>query len=80
MKKAYEASKYAEKSAYISVASAVATVYYNLVNIDELLKLQKEIVELKEENLKLVFLKAYPYKKGKEGTWIPIDELYVSVV
>ena len=53
VKKAWEASKFAEQSAYISMVSAVATVYFNLVNTDELLRLQEEIVKLKKENLSL---------------------------
>ena len=80
MKKAYEASKYAEKSAYISVASAVATVYYNLVNIDELLKLQKEIVELKEENLKLVFLKVKEGLMSEHDCYTVMQDFQNSVI
>jgi NodT family efflux transporter outer membrane factor (OMF) lipoprotein len=51
-KKAYEASKFQEKSIYISLAADVATVYLNIVKFDELISLQKEILKNKKEILK----------------------------
>ena len=45
MDKVYEISKLNEKSAYISVVSAVGSVYYNIVKLDELISLQKQIVD-----------------------------------
>ena len=50
-KKAYEANKFQEKSTYISLASDVATVYLNIVKLDELICLQKSIVKIKKEVL-----------------------------
>lgn len=47
-KKTYEASLQDERSAHISVASAVGTTYFNIVQMDEMLKIQEEIVALRE--------------------------------
>ena len=47
-KKTYEASLQDERSAHISVASAVGTTYLNIVQMDEMLKIQEEIVNLRE--------------------------------
>jgi len=51
-KKAYEASKYQEKSVYISLASDVATTYVNLVKFDKQIQIQQAIVSLKKEELR----------------------------
>ena len=50
-KKAYQANKFQEKSTYISLASDVATVYLNIVKLDELICLQQSIVKIKKEIL-----------------------------
>ncbi len=44
-KKVWEASKFQEKSAYISIVSAVGTCYYNIVKLDKLIALQEEIIK-----------------------------------
>ncbi len=44
-KKLYEVSQLNEKSAYISVAGAVGTAYYNIVKLDKLILLQEEIIK-----------------------------------
>ena len=43
-KKNYEASKFDERAAYISVASAVGTTYFNIIKLDKMIELQEEIV------------------------------------
>ena len=48
-KKLYEGSKYDERAAYIAIASSVGTAYFNIVRLDKLIDLQKEIVELRQE-------------------------------
>lgn len=45
-KKSYEASKYDEKSVYLSLVSDVASVYTNLLEYDELIIIQKENVDI----------------------------------
>ena len=60
-KKTYEASLQDERSAHISVASAVGTTYLNIVQMDEMLKLQEEIVTLRENLLNLEKLR---YEEG----------------
>ena len=45
MDKIYEISKLNEKSAYISVVSAVGSVYFNTVKLDELIAIQEQIVQ-----------------------------------
>lgn len=49
MKKLYEASQLDERSAYISIASAVGSVYMNLVTLNEIIKYQENIVALRKE-------------------------------
>ncbi|MDR1327163.1 MAG: efflux transporter outer membrane subunit [Heliobacteriaceae bacterium] len=44
VKKLYEASKFDERAAYISVASAVGTTYLNIVKLDKIINIQEEIV------------------------------------
>ena len=43
-KKAYEAARYEEKAVYLSLLSDVASVYVNILEYDELIKIQKENV------------------------------------
>jgi len=49
MKKLYEASILDEQAAYISIASAVGSVYVNIVKLDALIDIQEEIVKLRKE-------------------------------
>ena len=49
VKKLYEASQLDERSAYISIAAAVGSVYMNLVTLDEVIKYQENIVALRKE-------------------------------
>ncbi|MBQ8460738.1 efflux transporter outer membrane subunit [bacterium] len=44
-KKAYEGSLQDERSAYIAIASAVGTTYFNIVKLDKMIELQEEIVK-----------------------------------
>ena len=53
-KKRLDAIVYDEKAALISIASEVASVYLNILKIDKDIQLQKEIVDLKNDRLKLV--------------------------
>lgn len=48
-KKLYEGSKYDERAAYIAIASSVGTAYLNIIRLDKLIELQKEIVDLRQE-------------------------------
>jgi len=47
-RKTYEVSLQDERSAHISVASAVGTTYLNIVRMDKAIELQEEIVTLRE--------------------------------
>lgn len=47
-KKEYEASLQDERAAYIAVASAVATTYFNIVKLDEIIDYQEKIVDLRK--------------------------------
>ncbi len=49
IKKLYEGSKLDERAAYISIASAVGTVYFNIINLDKIIALQEEIVNIRQE-------------------------------
>ncbi len=44
VKKQYEGSLQDERAAYISIASAVGTTYFNIVKLDKMIELQEEIV------------------------------------
>ena len=44
IKKMYEASQLSEKAAYIAIASAVGSTYYNIVKADKLIEIQTQIV------------------------------------
>ncbi len=48
VKKSYEASKYAEKAAYISLITSTATVYLNIVQLDKLVELQNEVLNTRK--------------------------------
>ena len=49
VRKLYEASILDEKSAYISIVSAVGSTYINIVKLDAMIDLQEEIVDLRKE-------------------------------
>lgn len=60
-RKTYEASLQDERSAHISVASAVGTTYLNIVRMDKTIELQEEIVSLREN---LYNLEKLRYEEG----------------
>ena len=60
-KKMYEGSKLDERAAYISIASAVGTVYFNIISLDKAIALQEDIVNLRQEIYNLMLL------RNKEG-------------
>ena len=49
VRKLYEASILDEQSAYISIVSAVGSVYVNIVKMDAMIDLQEDIVKLRKE-------------------------------
>lgn len=55
-KKNYEMSLLDEKSACISVASMVGSVYFNIIKLDKVIEYQKEIVDLRKEIYDLMVL------------------------
>ena len=57
MKKLYEASQLSEKSAYLSIASAVGSVYYNIVKTDKLIEIQTQIVSDRKQIYELMKLR-----------------------
>ena len=67
-KKQLEMVKQNERASYISLTSAVASEYFNLVKLDKLIKNQQELVKLQTEIVRLEDLK---YKNGL----CPITEL-----
>lgn len=60
-KKLYENSKFDERAAYISIASAVGTTYFNIVNLDKSIELQTDIVALRKKIYDIMLL------SNKEG-------------
>ena len=67
-KKQLEMVKQNERASYISLTSAVASEYFNLVKLDKLIKNQQELVKLQTEIVRLEDLK---YKNGL----CPVTEL-----
>lgn len=63
-KKTYEASKFEEKSIYLSLVSEVAAVYINIVKYDKQICLQKYYVLIKREEL---LREEKRYKNGTVG-------------
>ena len=61
VKKLYEASQFDERAAYISVASAVGTTYLNIVRLNKIIDLQKQIVNLRQDIYNLML------SSNKEG-------------
>ena len=55
-KKLWEGSQLDERSAYISVASAVGTTYLNIVMLDKIIEIQEEIVKDRKEIYDLMVL------------------------
>lgn len=61
VKKLYEGSKLDERAAYISVASAVGSTYFNIINLDKMILLQEQIVNIRQEIYNLMLI------RNKEG-------------
>lgn len=51
--KELEAIKFDERASYISLTSAVASAYLNVINLDKQIELQKDIINLRKEILEL---------------------------
>lgn len=60
-KKQYESSILDEKAAYIAVASAVGATYFNIIKLDRLVDIQKEIISYRKQIYELML------KRNKEG-------------
>lgn len=68
VKKQFEMVKQNERASYISLTSAVAADYFNLIKFDKLIKDQEELVKLQTEIVRLEEIK---YKNGL----CPVTEL-----
>ena len=68
----YEASLLDERAAYISVASAVGTVYFNIVNADKSIELQEEINAQRQEIYDLMLL------SNREGLVSSMDTIQAN--
>lgn len=56
VKKLFQASIIDERAAYISIISAVGSVYYNIVRLDKTISLQEDIVDLRKNIYELMVL------------------------
>lgn len=54
VKKQFEAIKYQEKAEFISLTSSVASVYFNILNIDKQIQIQKQLLDIRKEILDLM--------------------------
>ena len=77
VKKLWESSKFDERGAYISVASAVGTTYLNIVKLDKIIELQEEIVQDRKEIYDLMLLR---HSEGLTSTadTVRANKAYVS--
>lgn len=57
VKKLYEGSKLDERAAYISVASAVGTTYFNILKLDKTIELQEQIVKSRQNIYDLMLMR-----------------------
>lgn len=57
-KKEFEAMKYDEKAAYISLTTAVAATYFNVIKSDKLIEIQKNILSLRKQQYNLTKVKS----------------------
>ncbi len=55
-KKTYEGAIQDERASYIAVASAVGTTYFNIVKLDELIKYQEKIIDLRKKIYDLMWI------------------------
>ncbi len=69
VKKLYEGSKMDERAAYIAIASAVGSTYFNIVNLDKVIALQEEIVKIRQEIYDLMLA------RNKEGLTSTADTI-----
>ena len=53
LKKEYEALKYDEKSAFISLTVLTATTYFNILSLDKQIKIEEELLNIRKEILDL---------------------------
>lgn len=53
-KKKFEAMQQDEKTVYISITSAFASDYYNLIKVDKLIELQKELISTQKEVVRAI--------------------------
>jgi NodT family efflux transporter outer membrane factor (OMF) lipoprotein len=65
VKKLYEASKFDERAAYISIASAVGATYINILKLDKTIGLQEQIVSSRKTIYNLMLLRS---KEGLTST------------
>lgn len=56
VKKTYEGSIQDERASYISVVSAVGTTYFNIVKLDEMIKYQEKITDLRKNIYELTWI------------------------
>ena len=76
VKKTYEGAIQDERASYIAVASAVGATYLNIVKLDELIKYQEKIIDLRKNIYDLTWI------CNQEGTasmsdTVKADKLYV---
>lgn len=69
VKKLYEGSKTDERAAYIAIASAVGTNYFNIVKLDKIISLQEDIVKARQNIYDLMLL------RNKEGLTSTADTI-----
>lgn len=55
-KKTYEGAIQDERASYIAVASAVGTTYFNIVKLDEMIKYQEKIIDLRKNIYDLTWI------------------------
>ncbi len=72
VKKLYEGSKMDERAAYIAIASAVGTGYFNIIKLDKMISLQEDIVKTRQNIYDLMLL------RNKEGLTSTADTIIAN--
>lgn len=77
LQKNYEAILFEEKAAFISLSTLTATTYFNILNIDKQIEIQKELVNVRKEVLDLTRVN-FDYGLASSTDVVQTDKLFIE--